>query len=99
VSDFKVITKDSSISLTKEELFRTILESVYQDKDNQSLRYAEEYSEVILSILGATTNKEFYNLSFKQLATISFMSGYYYKLFLSKNNVTIIDRDSEEGSN
>ena len=98
MSDFKIVTKDSSINLTKEELFKTILKTVFEDKDNQSLRFSDEYAEAILATLGADSNKEFYNISLKQLTAIAFMAGYYYKLFLSKNNVTIIDRDSKEGS-
>jgi hypothetical protein len=100
VSDFKVETKDSVIKLTKEELFKTILETVYQDKDDKVLENVDEYAETILHILGATTNKDFYNISLKQLSSILFMAGYYYKVFLSKNNVSIAtnSRNPEEGS-
>lgn len=89
MSDFKINTKDSSLNLTKEELLKTILKAVFEDKDNQNLRFADDYAETILSLLGAQTNKDFYNISLKQLSSIAFMAGYFYKVFLIKNNVTI----------
>jgi len=101
VSDFKITTKDSSINISKEELLKTILKTVFEDKDNQSLRFSDDYAETILSLLGAQTNKDFYNISLKQLSAICFMAGYYYKVFLTKNDVTITtpDRATEERGN
>jgi hypothetical protein len=100
VSDFKITTKDSSINLSKEELFKTILKTVFEDKDNKNLQFSDEYAETILAALGATTNKEFYNISLKQLSAIAFMAGYYYKVFLTKNDVSITTKPgtTEEGS-
>ena len=63
MSDFKITTKDSSINLSKEELFKTILKTVFEDKDNKNLQFSDEYAETILAALGATTNKEFYNIA------------------------------------
>lgn len=100
MSDFKVTTKDSSLNLSKEELFKTILQTVFQDKDNEKLKYSDEYASAILSILNANVNQEFYNISLKQLTSIAFMAGYYYKVFLTNNDVAITTtiRTSEERS-
>ena len=89
MSDFKVTTKDSSLNLSKEELFKTILQTVFQDKDNQNLIHSDKYAEAILSTLGATTSRDFYDVSLKQLTSIAFMAGYYYKVFLTNNDVAI----------
>jgi len=100
VSDFKITNKDSSINITKEELFKNILTTVFKDKDNENLRHSDEYAEAILEALGINTNKDFFNITLKQMTAISFMAGYYYKVFLTKNNVTITTapKPSKEGS-
>lgn len=84
---FKIKSSENeTISLTEEQLFTQILAQAFKDKDTST--NVEEYVSTINSLI-TKLNQSNLDITFKQIYTIYFLSGYYYKVFLSKNNVEI----------
>lgn len=86
---FKVKSKDGSVALTKEQLLQTLLQKVTETRKKDIEILAKTIAEY-LEVKGMlkTTNTI-------QLLTLAFGAGYYYKVFLSKNEVEIDASDSE----
>ena len=84
---FKIKSSENeTISLTEEQLFTQILAQAFKDKDTST--NVENYVSTINSLI-TKLNQSNLDITFKQIYTIYFLSGYYYKIFLSKNNVEI----------
>ena len=84
---FKIKSSENeTISLTQEQLFTQILAQAFKDKDTST--NVEDYVSTINSLI-TKLNQSNLDITFKQIYTIYFLSGYYYKVFLSKNNVEI----------
>lgn len=84
---FKIKSSENeTISLTEEQLFTQILAQAFKDKDTST--NVEDYVSTINSLI-TKLNQSNLDITFKQIYTIYFLSGYYYKVFLSKNNVEI----------
>lgn len=84
---FKIKSSENeTISLTEEQLFTQILAQAFKDKDTSI--NVENYVSTINSLI-TKLNQSNLDITFKQIYTIYFLSGYYYKVFLSKNNVEI----------
>lgn len=77
--------------MSSDQLFQTILKQCFVDHENDNLQNVEEYVKVITKIV--KTNLLEANLS--QLFSIYFMAGYYYKVFLNQNEVTVNNKDKE----
>lgn len=88
---FEIKTKEGKIKMSSEQLFQTILKQCFVDHENDNLQNVEEYIKVITKTV--KTNLLEANLS--QLFSIYFMAGYYYKVFLNQNEVTINNKDKE----
>ena len=85
---FKIKSKNQTINLNEEQLFTQILTQVFKEKENTKLASAEDYVFTIEKILSAlNSNKSNIDTTFRQLYTIYFLCGYYYKVFTTKNNV------------
>jgi ABC-type amino acid transport substrate-binding protein len=84
---FKIKSSENeTISLTEEQLFTQILAQAFKDKNTST--NVEDYISTINSLI-TKLNQSNLDITFKQIYTIYFLSGYYYKVFLSKNNVEI----------
>jgi hypothetical protein len=88
---FEIKTKEGKINMSSDQLFQTILKQCFVDHQNDNLQNVKNYIEVITKIV--KTNLLEANLS--QLLSIYFMAGYYYKVFLNQNEVTINNKNKE----
>lgn len=90
---FKVKTKETDLNVSLDDVFETIFSKIFLDiEKNQNIKNVDEYIEHINKKLTSlsldTTNRKIYS--------IYFLSGYYYKLFLEKNDVTILEKKEEK---
>lgn len=90
---FKVKTKETDLNVSLDDVFETIFSKIFLDiEKNQNIKNVDEYIEHINKKLSSlsldTTNRKIYS--------IYFLSGYYYKLFLEKNDVTILEKKEEK---
>ena len=83
---FTIQTKNGeTLNLSKEKAFEEILEAAMKQNENQKLECLDEFIEIVFAKL------KFHMLEAnnKQLYGIYFLAGYYYRIFLEKNNVKI----------
>ena len=89
---FKIRTKDNELlTISKEQAFEEILEAAMKQNENKKLESLDEFIEIVFAKL----KSHMLDANNKQLYGIYFLAGYYYRIFLEKNNVEI----SEEKSN
>ncbi len=90
---FKIESSENeTVSLTEEQLFTQILAQAFKDKENNISTNVDNYVSTINSII-TKLNQSNLDVTFKQIYTIYFLSGYYYKVFLNKNNVKINQKE------
>ena len=85
---FKIITSDSEVNLTAHDLFVQILNQAFQDFENNKNYDSDLIVKEINKILSSKEDL-LLNSSNKQMYSIYFLAGYYYKIFMTKNNVII----------
>lgn len=86
--NFLIKSEDKEIVLTSSDLFIQILNQAFEDFETNKNFDTELFVEEINKIM--TSDKNFLlNSSNKQIYSIYFLAGYYYKIFINKNNVTI----------
>lgn len=88
---FEIKTKEGTLNMSSDELFQTILKQCFVDESNKNLQNVDDYIKVITKIV--KTNLLEANLT--QILSIYFMAGYYYKVFLNQNEVTINKKNKE----
>lgn len=88
---FEIKTKEGILNMSSDELFQTILKQCFLDENNKNLQNIDDYIKVITKIV--KTNLLEANLT--QLLSIYFMAGYYYKVFLNQNEVTINKKNKD----
>lgn len=89
---FVIKTKDGkTLNLSKEKAFEEILEAAMKQNENKRLESLDEFIEIVFAKL----KSHMLEANNKQLYGIYFLAGYYYRIFLEKNNVEI----SKEKSN
>lgn len=77
------VTKDNNtFILSKEKLVEQLLKPILDNRDEKIIKHSLELVEVFIS-------KEMIKGRIIDMLSIAFMLGYYYKSFLSKNNVEI----------
>lgn len=89
---FRIQSKDEVVNLTEKQLLQTLIEKVTENrkKDHEFLAKAIANH---LELIGALKTS-----SITQLIALAFSAGYYYKVFLSKNNVTVEIPDDTSNS-
>ena len=85
---FKVKTKDADLNISAHDLFVQILNQAFEDFDSKENINTDFFVEEINKIL-LSTNNVLLESSNKQIYSIYFLAGFYYKIFMNKNNVTI----------
>ncbi len=91
---FKISSEEQTISLDQEQLFTQILTQAFKEKQNEKLLNVEEYISTIERMLVAlNTSSSNLDVTFKQIYTIYFLCGYYYKVFMTNNNVELIKKE------
>ncbi len=86
---FKIRTDKETISLSKEQLLQSLIQKVTDTHHSDHELLAKTIADY-LEINGAL--KKSTPLS---LIALAFSAGYYYKVFLNKNNVTIEVDDTQ----
>ena len=85
---FKVKTENEELSLTQEQLFTQILAQAFKQYEEETL--IEDHVSKINNLLNKL-NENNLDVTMKQIYSIYFLCGYFYKIFLTKNNVEIIN--------
>ena len=88
---FDIKTNEGTISASTEVAFQPIIKKAFETIANEDFVNLDQYINHINKII----QPEILNLSQRKINQIYFLSGYYYKLFLEKNNVTIIEEKIE----
>lgn len=91
---FKVKKDEKSLNLSSEELFRNILKTIFLEEKNEKIKDVKTF----VKTLNDLTQSKLLNMSFSQLLEIYFMAGYYYRIFLEKNNVEFTCKERDESS-
>lgn len=89
---FKIKTNDEEITISNTELFQLILKQCFLNEENPSLLNLDNYIEIIAEAL----KKDLLKANLNQMFSIFFMAGYYYKVFLNKNNIMTKDTEEEK---
>lgn len=83
---FKIKTKNNkTLLITKEQAFEEILEAAMKQNESKKLESLDEFIEIVFAKL----KSHILDANNKQLYGIYFLAGYYYRIFLEKNNVKI----------
>jgi hypothetical protein len=88
---FEIKTKEGLLNMSSEQLFQTILKQCFADQENENLQHIDDYIQVITK----TVKSNLLEANLSQLFSIYFMAGYYYKVFLNQNEVTINKKNKE----
>lgn len=89
---FRIKTSKETVTITKEQLLQTLIQKVtdVRKADHEVLaKTIADYLEV---------NGSLKNTSALQLLTMAFSAGYYYRVFLQKNDVTVEIPDASASS-
>lgn len=88
---WKVKVKDKILSLTSPE----VLELIYSKMLTKTQK--PDHDALIMQMINYLNSKVgIYSFSILQIAHMAFSLGYYYKVFLSKNEIEIIDESSNK---
>jgi len=89
---FKIKTKDGEIDASLASVFETIFSKIFLDfEKNKNIQNIDEYIKHIHQKLQHAQ----LDITNRKLYSVYFLSGYYYKLFLDKNDVTIVEKENE----
>jgi len=93
---FKITSGNQTLILSEEDLFTQVLgQALKEQEEKNKIDDVEKYVSFIETILmNLNPNKNNLDVTFRQIFTIYFLCGYYYKIFLSKNNVEIIKKET-----
>ncbi len=89
---FRITTSKETVSLTKEQLLQTLIQKVadIRKPDHEILaKTIADYLEVNGALKSTTAI---------QLLTLAFSAGYFYRVFLDKNQVTVEIPDASDSS-
>lgn len=90
---FIIKTKDGDLKVSIDHVFEQILRKSYLDFDkNTNIKNLNAFIEHINKTLSTSQ----LDITHSQLYSIYFLAGYYYRLFLEKNDVSIIDIKEEK---
>jgi hypothetical protein len=83
---------DVSVNLSDAEAFNLILKQCLLDDQNPHLLNLNKHIEII----SKTLKKDLLKTNLNQMFSVYFLAGYYYKVFLLKNNPEIIHTNEEK---
>lgn len=89
---FRIKKETKTLNVSSEEVFKNILREMFLNEDNTNLKNLKTFVQDIHNL----TKSKFLNMSFTQLLEIYFMAGYYYRIFLEKNNVEFTCKKRDE---
>lgn len=90
---FVIKTKDGDLNVSLDHVFEQILRKSFLDFDkNNNIKNLNDF----IDYLNKTISKNHLDMTHSQLYSVYFLAGYYYKLFLEKNDVSIIDKKEEK---
>ncbi|MBC8227759.1 MAG: hypothetical protein H8E74_11625 [Gammaproteobacteria bacterium] len=90
---FQIKSKGKLLKVSIETVFSTIFKKAFVDNDkNENLEMLSAYIE----FLHKKINTPSLDMSSRQLYSVYFLAGYYYKIFLNQNDVKIITEKKKE---
>lgn len=91
---FKIQTKDGgTLDASIDTVFSNILRKAFIDIDkNENIKNLDDF----IKYIHQKVSTNYLDVTNAQLFSIYFLAGYYYKLFLEKNNVQIIGKKKEK---
>lgn len=90
---FKIKTKDGELEASLEKVFETILHKSFVDIDkNENIKHLDDF----VKFINRKVQLDHLDITHSQIYSIYFLAGYYYKLFLEKNDVKIIDKKKDK---
>ena len=90
---FKITSDSAEINITSQDLFSQILNQAFSELEtNEKIQNVEDYVSIIDSLI-SNLNENKLNITFNQIYSLYFLSGYFYKVFMSKNNVQLKQKD------
>lgn len=89
---FKIKKNTKNLNISSQELFKNILQQIFLEEDNKNLKDVSYFVKQVHNL----TKTKFLDMSFSQLLEIYFMAGYYYRIFLEKNNVEFTCEERDE---
>ena len=95
---YKINPKNSdSYNISQDQLADFLLAYMNDNFDNPNLESLDDLVKIVSKKL-ISLDKSYFDTTQNQLFSIYFLVGYYYKLFLTKNNVQVIDTEIEKDS-
>lgn len=95
---YKINPKDSSsYNISQDQLADFLLAYMNDNFDNPNLDSLDDLVKTVSKKL-ISLDKSYFDTTQNQLFSIYFLTGYYYKLFLTKNNVEIVQIETEKDS-
>jgi hypothetical protein len=90
---FSIKTNGEDVKVSIEQIFDAILQKSFSDFDkNKNLKNLNEF----IDYLNKTISKGHLHTTHSQLYSVYFLTGYYYRLFLEKNNVSITNNEDNK---
>lgn len=90
---FFIKTNGEDVKVSIEQVFDIILQKSLSDFDkNKNLKNLNDF----IDCLNRTISKNHLHTTHNQLYSVYFLAGYYYRLFLEKNNVSITNTEDNK---
>lgn len=87
---FKIKTSEAEVNLSTQDLFVQILNQAFADYEDNKNTTTDTFVEEINKILDK--HNVILDSTNRQIYSIYFLAGYYYKIFMNKNNVTVEEK-------
>jgi hypothetical protein len=87
---FKIKTPEAEVNLSAQDLFVQILNQAFADYEDDKNTNTDTFVEQINKILDK--HNVILDSTNRQIYSIYFLAGYYYKIFINKNNVTVEEK-------
>jgi hypothetical protein len=84
---FKISTAEGELNLKLEDLLVQILNQVFESSDSDLSKQVDIIIKSLDKMISSFDDLRL-DSSLKQTLSIYFLAGYYYKIFMIKNNVT-----------
>lgn len=90
---FRIKTKEGNLNVSLDHVFENIIRKSFLDLNtNNNIKNLDDFIEHLNKKISSNHLK----MSNAQTYSIYFLAGYYYRLFLEKNDVQIIDKKEEK---
>ena len=85
---WEVSTQKGLLSLTVHDLYANLASAVVKNKKEEHIKITQAFIESL------EVNSSLHELSLLEISVMSFQFGYYYRVFLEKNDVEVVDDET-----